>query len=125
MTFEQPSGLDLLEETRELVGRAWCQGADARDQHGDAVNPWEASAASWSLLGAIVAVLERQARTDGEMPLDDLATALYMLAGLIDTDSLAAWNDDRTRSQGDVLDVLDAAAANYRRQLTPLYICAN
>jgi hypothetical protein len=68
---------------------------------------------SWSLLGAIVAVLEREALESGEMPLEELAAALYALADVIEADSLVAWNDDPRRSQTEVLSVLDRAAAAY------------
>ena len=75
--------------------------------------PGPPRAASWSLLGAIVAALENQAVEDGELPLDELAAALYALAELIETDSLVDWNDDPRQTQDNVLDVLDRAAAVY------------
>lgn len=86
---------------------------DARDAAGAEVESWSEDAGSWSLLGAIVAVLEREAATTGEIPLEDLSAALYALANLIETDSLAAWNDAADRSQLEVLRVLDAASAAY------------
>ena len=106
-------GLRLLLEVRRLVAESWCYGADARDEDGIAVDPWAAAAASWSLLGAMVAALEQQAAEEGELPLDELAAALYALADLIETDSLADWNDDPRQTQENVLDVLDRAAAAY------------
>jgi hypothetical protein len=106
-------GLRLLEGARHLVEHAWCRGADARDSNGVAVDPWEDEAVSWSLLGALVAVLERDATERGEMPLSELAAALYALAEVIDTDSLTAWNDRPRRTQTDVVYVLDRAAAGY------------
>ena len=70
------SGLLLLSEARELIAHGWTQGADARDASGAAVDAWAPSAGRWSLLGALVAVLERQAATTGEMRRDELAAAL-------------------------------------------------
>src|SRR5262249_6313613 len=52
------TGLQLLREARALVAEAWCRGAEARDAAGSKVSPWDDRAASWSVLGAIVAVLE-------------------------------------------------------------------
>jgi hypothetical protein len=118
------SGLQLLRDARDLVASGWCQRADARDVRGDEVDAWDDDAAVWSLLGSIVAVLERKAATTGEIPLDELSAALYALAGVIETDSLVAWNDAPSRSQREVLHVLDAASAAYEAP-APLYASAN
>jgi hypothetical protein len=106
-------GLRLLQETRERVATAWCQGSDSRDRHGNTVQPWDEQAASWSLLGALVAAVEHEAEVSGEMPLEELAAVLSPFADLVDVDSLAAWNDDPCRSQAEVLSVLDQAARMY------------
>jgi hypothetical protein len=105
----------LLQGARELVARSWSRGADARDENGDPVDPWDDRAASWSLLGALVAVLEREAAKSEEMPLEQLAAALYALAEVIETDSLEQWNDAPARTQPAVLAVLDQADAACRR----------
>jgi hypothetical protein len=106
-------GLRMLQDARRLVADSWCYGADARDAGGVEVEPWDESAASWSLLGAIVAVMEEEAALAGELPLADLAAALYALSDLIETDSLVEWNDDPRQTQANVLAVLDRAAATY------------
>jgi hypothetical protein len=106
-------GLALLRGARRLVADSWCRGADARDAAGSEVDPWDENAASWSLLGAVVAVLEEEASLMGELPLAEVAAALYALAGLIETDSLVEWNDDPRQTQANVLAVLDRAAARY------------
>jgi hypothetical protein len=107
------AGLRLLREARTLVAEAWCSGAEARDSAGSMVSPWDDRAASWSLLGAIVAVLEREASHDRELSIPELATALNALAKLVDSDSLIEWNDRPRRTQGNVVAVLDRAAAEY------------
>jgi len=68
---------------------------------------------SWSLLGAIVATLESEARHSNEIPLKELTAALHALAAIIEVDSLAAWNDDPGRTQHEVLKTLAAAKRNY------------
>jgi hypothetical protein len=119
-------GLRLLREARRLVAESWCRGADARNAGGGPVEPWDEAAVSWSLLGAIVAVLERQASEEqGEVPLGELATALYAIAELVDTDSLKAWNDDPRRTQGIVVSVLDRAAANYEAARPEVHVSFN
>jgi hypothetical protein len=110
---DEGDGLRLLLAARGLVARGWCRGADARNAAGAEVDPWDPAAVSWSLLGAIVAVLEWEAQDRGEMPIEDLAAALYALADLIDTNSLVDWNDDPARTQDNVTGVLSAAAERY------------
>jgi hypothetical protein len=104
--------LRLIEAARELVQRSWTQVADARSRDGAPVEPWSGEAASWSLLGALVAVVDHLHAELGEVEaLRALAAACVLLAATVHTDSLAEWNDapDRTREQ--VLDVLDRALA--------------
>ena len=100
-----------MKATRELVAESWCSGADALDADGFEVDPWDDKAVSWSLLGAVVAVLERDSSLAGELPLAELGAALFALADLIPTDSLADWNDDPRQTQANVVAVLDQAAA--------------
>jgi hypothetical protein len=102
-------GLRLLRESRLLVAAGWCQGADARGRDGDEVDPWSERAVEWSVLGAIVAVLEREAKEFGEIPLDELASALYAMAEVIEADSLADWNDDPRRTQAEVVRAVQRA----------------
>jgi hypothetical protein len=107
----ESTGHRLLEDARELVAESWCSGADARDAGGLEVDPWDDQAVSWSLLGAVVAVLERDASPAGELALAELVGALYALGALIPTDSLADWNDDPRQTQANVVAVLERAAA--------------
>jgi hypothetical protein len=103
-----------------LVADSWARGAEARDRDGNVVDPWEEQAASWSLLGAIVAALEREASRSGELPLPELAVALCALAGVIDADSLVEWNDRPQQTQGNVVATLDRAASGYDERNTEL-----
>ena len=104
-----PQGLLLLKKARVLVARGWSQGADARDSDGSPVDPWDERAVEWSVLGAIVAVLEREAKESGEVLLAELAAALYAVADVIEADSLSDWNDDPRRTHAEVVTVLVAA----------------
>lgn len=118
-------GLRLLQNARKLVAHSWCHNADARDGNGVEVQPWDEEAASWSLLGAIVAVLEHEASRGGELPLAALGSALYALADLIETDSLVDWNDDPRQTQDNVVAALDQAAAGYRDNCVVLELSQN
>ncbi len=103
--------VQLLRSACDFVQRGWTQHAEGRDAHEAAVEPWHPTATSWSLLGALVAALEVQTDGGTELPLVQLADALDALALFVDSDSLADWNDDPRRTQGDVIAVLDKAAA--------------
>jgi hypothetical protein len=118
-------GQRLLQDARKLVAESWCHGVDARDVNGFEVDPWDDAAASWSLLGAVVAVLEREASLAGELPLDELAGALYALADLIETDSLVDWNDEQGQTQATVVAVLEQAAAAYEDNCALLELSFN
>ncbi|HEY5098523.1 MAG TPA: hypothetical protein VII54_00550 [Gaiellaceae bacterium] len=104
------AAVQLLCSARDLVRRGWTQHAEGRDAHGAAVEPWHPTATSWSLLGAVVAALEAQTDGGKELPLVQLTDALDALALFVDFDSLADWNDEPGRTQGDVIAVLDTAA---------------
>ncbi len=69
--------------------------------------------------------MEGQAGAHGEMPLEELAAALYALADLVDTDSLASWNDDPARSQAEVLRTLEHAARTYEEPRGRLKVSSN
>jgi hypothetical protein len=101
--------VDLLHRACELVRSGWSQHADARSADGLEVQPWQETAVCWSLLGALVAALEELADGRRELPLEGLAAALDALALFVDDDSLTSWNDDRLRSQRDVVTALEAA----------------
>jgi hypothetical protein len=101
---------DLLRGARDRVASGWCQHASARDVDGRIVEPWDADARSWSLLGAIVAVTEPQRLERGHLSLTELTTALGALAELIADPSLESWNDAPDRAQNQVVDVLDRAS---------------
>ena len=120
-----PPGLSLLVDARALVESGWSQEADARDSDGEPVEPWEERATSWSLLGAIVAVLEREAARERDIPLNELAAALTALAQRVDSDSLSAWNDAPERSARDVADALTVAAELYAEPATPVWFGAD
>jgi hypothetical protein len=107
------AGLRLLHDVKLLIARGWSQGADARDAEGRPIEPWDRRASSWSILGALVAVLERHARTTGELPLEDVAAALYAIADVVQIESLEEWNDSLAQSQEDVLGALDRAISGY------------
>jgi hypothetical protein len=101
------NGSELLHEAGSLVIAGWCQGAEARTAEGDAVDVCDATAARWSLLGALQAAAVRDEATR----IEDIGLAVAAIAELIVDPSLAHWNDLPTRTQGVVADLLDQAEA--------------
>jgi hypothetical protein len=110
--------VDLLRRTHRLVGSGWTQGADARAADGTPIDPWSDEAIAWSLLGALVAALEQEEAQDQGLPLTELALALDALAGFVDDDSLARWNDTPERTLAQVESALAAAATEAERSPT-------
>jgi hypothetical protein len=105
----------LLRRARELIGSGWMQGADACAADGIPLDPWSDEATAWSLLGALVAALEEGEAHDQALPLNELALALDALAGFVDDDSLARWNDAPGRTLPQVKSALAAAATEAER----------
>jgi hypothetical protein len=107
----------VLARARELISSSWTQDAEARNADGLEISPWSPEAVSWSLLGALVAGYEGLIWSAGERTaFEQLARACLLLADVLDSDSLAAWNDAPGRTQTDVLAALDEAQ---RRRRSP------
>jgi hypothetical protein len=108
----------MLMEARGLLLRSWSQGAQARDERGHVVPAWSSEAASWSMLGALLAswyahneALEEDfvAHSMDAMALGDAMAALGDATG---SAALDQWNDAEGRNLGDVLAVIDVALEN-------------
>jgi hypothetical protein len=106
----QDEGRGLLTNARGLVASSWTQHADARAADGTALKGWDKDAASWSLMGALVASYDRLlVAGDEAVALGALASACLLLGEVLESDSLEQWNDQPGRTQADVLAALDAA----------------
>ena len=73
--------------------------------------PWNPDAVSWSLLGALTAIYQRRESLDPDSARTTLAHACLLLANILDTDSLTAWNDHPERTKDQVLWALTQAEA--------------
>jgi hypothetical protein len=96
-----------LTYARVLLADGWCQGADARDERGEAVEPWDLEAVAWSLVGAVAAVAN-----DAEAEIANVVERVSMALALaldLPIDALRRWNDEPQRTRGDVLDACDRA----------------
>lgn len=112
----QPAAAMLQEARGRLLG-GWSRGAQARDRQGGVVLPWSDEAASWSLLGALLAAWNSQ---DGEEEADfvahradavGLGAAMQALSHATGTSALDRWNDADRRNHTEVLGAVDRAIA--------------
>jgi hypothetical protein len=97
----------MLRYARVLLTAGWCQGAEAHDEQGKPVEPWDVMAVSWSLAGAIRAAAGDAGDEDGELERDALRALAFVLE--MPADELPAWNDDPRRTRRDVLAACDCA----------------
>lgn len=105
---ERAAAAALLARAAQRVREGWSQQADARDVRGLPVEPWSDAAAAWSLLGSLVAALDGPEAV-AEVGLAELARAMTAIADLIEEHSLEGWNDAPTRTQREVVSVLERA----------------
>ena len=105
----------MLMEARGRLLRGWSQGAQARDGRGHVTPAWSSEAASWSMLGALLAswyahneALEEDfvAHSMDARALGDAMAALGDATGSADLDG---WNDAPGRQLDDVLAAIEAA----------------
>ena len=104
------SGLaeDMLADAYELILSGWCQGAAARDELGEPVEPASASARGWSAPGALARVWERSEDRFGPV-LEAFELANLALAAVVGQVP-QEWNDAESRTQWQVLDAIALAA---------------
>ncbi len=107
----------MLMEARGLLLRGWSHGAQARDARGRVVNAWSVEAASWSLVGALLASWHRHDdRLDADFVAHSaearaLAEATDVLSRATGTLAIDAWNDAPERNPGGVIAAVDRALA--------------
>jgi hypothetical protein len=96
----------MLMEARGLLLRGWSKGAQARESTGHVVNAWSDEAASWSLVGALLASWHRH---DDRLDARGLAEATDVLSRATGTLALDPWNDAPERTRSDVIAAVDRA----------------
>jgi hypothetical protein len=108
--LKQADGLaeEMLVDAYELVLSGWCQGAAARDELGEPVEPASAKARAWSAPGAIARVWERSEDRYGPA-LEAFQVANLALTAVV-REAPQAWNDAEGRTQWEVLDAVALAA---------------
>jgi hypothetical protein len=100
---------NIVRDARSRVASGWCQGEDARDAAGVAVEFWSEDARAWSLLGALVTPSHPSPLANVEVSLSELAAAVVVVAEVLHTPSLKDWNDTPGRTQQQVVSALDTA----------------
>jgi hypothetical protein len=101
------SAVEVLRQARALLTPegAWTQGADARDWAGESISPLAPNVICRCAMGAMLAVA-------GSYGVIKPAEALLRRAANVNPlVSLVDWNDERGRTQAEVLAAFDAAIA--------------
>lgn len=101
--------VDILEGAADLIEtKGWTQQAAARDQYDHEVRPWDDSAVSFCLIGA----LECAARTPEGFYVTDYDIARKALQQAVPNDGapLTVWNDTPGRTKEQVVEALRTAA---------------
>src|SRR5215211_5449987 len=107
----------MLQEARGRLLKGWSRGAQARDSQGHVVLPWSDDAASWSLLGALLAAWNRHDRKEEADFVAHRADALGLgeatqaLSKATGTSALDRWNDANARNHTEVVGAVDRAIA--------------
>ena len=86
----------MLRFARALLATGWCQGAEARDEQGEAVDPQDETAESWSLTGAIKTVVSDVG--DDNQEAEQLARTALAVVLAIPVEQLQSWNDSPQRN---------------------------
>ena len=108
----------MLSEARGLLLRGWSRGAQARDPQGQIVLPWSEEAASWSLLGSLLATWQVHDMDDSDFvshraDARALGDATQALGDATGTSALDQWNDADGRNIGEVVGAVDRALATF------------
>jgi hypothetical protein len=89
----------ILEKVRKKLENGWCQGHLALDEQGRDVFPWDEKAICWCLYGAI------------ESERKNVVDVAQFIRWLINYQLIEEWNDAPSRTQEEVLSLLDIAIA--------------
>ena len=94
---------EAYNKAADIVEKGWTQWAFARNEYGSPVHPCEKEADRWCLTGALVAA------TNSTISVMDAPTSL--IKGLkLEDDQAVRWNDDPSRTQAGVVELLREAA---------------
>lgn len=131
-----PTLILILKRVKEKIKQGWCQGAFARDDEGNIVNPTDASACRWCITGATRAVLYPELdgitiRSEGcsskvgsvfsklvpvEAILRESVSKLH--PGFWSRDSLVHFNDVSGRKIWEILEVIDKSIVLLRKEMS-------
>ena len=113
MTKEEE--IKVLEGTKEIIKKGWCQGAAARDARGRSVNSSSAIACTWCLTGAIEKSLQENFKLSWYNGKDSILPKISSLLPpersepVIRSDQfdvVVDFNDNHATTKEDVLNIL-------------------
>ena len=92
---------ELYNEAAALIEKGWNQNVYSKDKKGKSCEPWDKSAVSWCLSGALFRALD----------LGELGCSLKEARACLGLEvAVATWNDHPDRTQKDVVRLLKNAA---------------
>lgn len=111
----------VLREARKLLECGWCQGALARNAENEKGLLCDSSACSWCVAGALkAAAMALTGLGDRWVRLGAKDRARRLLRSVIGLKSITQWNDDRERTQAEVLEAVDRAVELGEQELAKL-----
>lgn len=125
--LEKVAMIGILKEARGFIEKGWCQGSFAYDDEGAPCMATSSRACAWCLTGALTAAA-RQIVGENARSFDDSATVYYnkwktesYLRTLLPADKgsnrVAIWNDEKHRTQEQVLELIDIAILRLKREV--------
>jgi hypothetical protein len=104
------STLELLKSMRKKIATGWTQGCSARNRHGHPVVPNSESACQWCLIGSMTADMTLL----NEVGAAHVRARAYRVIGQLlnnrnESEDLALYNDNESRTREEVLELLDEA----------------
>ena len=110
--------LQTLRAARDLIARGWTQEFLAVDDFGRPAGPaWSPDACAWCSTGAVLAVSRSWYMRDYGHAIVALHDTIFDGEGVRENlcRDLEVWNDDRDRTQAEVLAAFDKAIATIER----------
>jgi hypothetical protein len=106
----------LLRETKRLLKKGWTQKVFARDASGDPESQHSKAAVCWCLTGALSRASEYK-----NISYENYVSVRQLLEEFIhaETDTwwtMTTWNDQKGRTQQEVIDLVDKAYREIKRQ---------
>lgn len=97
----------LLDRASDIIRKGWTQGTYARNEAGQPVGALDKEACQWCLRGALKRADNFDHASLSVYGIKVYQRVLQSLSNSIFPQSLASWNDEKGRTQADVIKILE------------------